>query len=86
MMFDPIFNVYLQEFSRVGEPYLKTIAKCSVPSQIVRMKYKELPPIESLPEDQRKELWLYANEAFPDETKQFKIKFCQITYTIGSFL
>lgn len=86
MMFDNLFNLYLNEFCLRGEPYLKTLANCSVPSKIIRMKYKELDPIENLPEDKRRELLEYANEAFPDETKQFKVHFCQIVHTIGSFL
>jgi hypothetical protein len=85
-MFDTLFNKYLQEFCTIGEPYLKTLANCAVPSRIVRMKYKELPPIESLPEDKKSELWHYTNESFPNETNQFKINFCEIVYTIGSIL
>jgi hypothetical protein len=86
MMFDNLFNHYLQEFCAVGEPYLKTIANCAVPSRIVRMKYKELPPIESLPEDKKIELWEYAKECYPDETAVFRTNFCKIVYTIGYML
>lgn len=86
MVFDSLFDFYLQEFTKIGEPYLKTIANCMVPSRIVRMKYKSIPPIEILTEDKRRELWEYANESFPDETKQFKIHFCQIVHVIGSEL
>lgn len=86
MMFDLLFNQYLQEFCAAGEPYLKTIANCPVPSRIVRMKYKELPPIESLPEEKKHELWEYANECYPDETQVFKTNFCQIVYTVGTLL
>lgn len=85
-MFDNLFNFYLNEFCKIGEPYLKTIANCAIPSKVVRMKYKELPPIESLDEHQKKELWQYANESYPDETETFKIQFVQIVYTIGTFL
>jgi hypothetical protein len=86
MMFDSLINLYLSEFQKQGEPYLKVIANCAVPSKIVLMKYKELPPIESLEEVQKKELWEYANETFPDETNSFKIRFCEIKYTIGVLL
>ncbi len=85
-MFDIIFNNFLKEFYVQGEPYLKTIANCSVPSRIVRMKYKELPPIEFLPEDKKIELWEYAKECYPDETVVFRTNFCQIVHTIGSLL
>jgi len=86
MMFDNIFNNFLKEFSVQGEPYLRTIVNCSVPSRIVRMKYKELPPIESLPEDKKLELWEYAKECYPDETVVFRTNFCQIVYCVGTFL
>lgn len=86
MMFDHIFSQYLKEFYVVGEDYLKTIANCPVPSRIVRMKYKSLPPIESLEEDKRRELWEYAKECYPDETEVFRMNFCQIVHTIGSLL
>lgn len=84
MIFDNLFEFYLSEFKRVGEPYLKTIANCMVPSKIVRHKYKELDPIENLSIEKKKELWEYAGECFPDETKVFKIRFCQIVHTIGT--
>lgn len=86
MVFDKLFNYYLAVFSCVGEPYLKTIANCTVPSRIVRMKYKSLPPIESLSYYERKNLWMYAHETFPGETKIFKKQFIQIVYTIGTLL
>jgi hypothetical protein len=86
MMFDNMFRHYLNEFCSIGEPYLKTLANCAVPSRIVRMKYKELPPIESLPVDKKNELWEYANECYPDETTVFKTNFCQIVYTVGTLL
>lgn len=85
-MFDKLLEVYLSEFHKHGEPYLKTIANCTVPSMIVRMTYNKLPPIESLDDDQKRELWNYANECYPDETKTFKKHFCQIVYTIGTLL
>lgn len=86
MVFDSLFDFYLKEFNTHGEPYLKVIANCAVPSRIVRMKYRELPPIETLPENQKRELWEYAKECFPDETETFKIHFTQIVYCIGSLL
>lgn len=86
MIFDKLFHFYLNEFYLHGEPYLKTIANCAVPSRIVRMKYKSLPPIESLEEDKRRELWEYAKECYPDETETFRIHFCQIVHCIGSNL
>lgn len=86
MLCDPIFNFYLEEFQKHGEPYLKVIANCVVPTRIVLEKYKSLPSIQSLPEDKKQELWDYANEAFPDETKVFKTHFCQIVHTIGTCL
>ena len=86
MMFDNLISEYLIGFSEKGEPYLKTLANCIVPSKIIRMKYKELPPLESLPYSQRKELWQYANDVYPDETIVFKKQFCQITYTIGTLI
>lgn len=86
MVFDPVFNHYLQEFCKEGEPYLKTLANCMVPSRIVRMKYKEIPPIKTLSFSEKRRLVLYAREMFHNETKIFKKQFIQIVYTIGTLL
>lgn len=85
-MFEDLFKKYLNGFHLVGEPYLKTIANCPVPSRIVRFQYKKLPPIKSLSYSEKKELWLYAKEVYPDETKTFRVHFMQIVYTIGNYL
>lgn len=85
-MFDHIIQGYVLEFYEKGEPLLKTICNCKVPSDIVLMKYKELPPIETMPEKEKKELKQYVIDMFPEKTIEEKLDCCKIIHTIGNLL
>lgn len=83
---EPLFSLYLSFFSNHGESALKAICNCSIPSQVVLLKYKSLPPIETLPDEEKKKLKEYVIELFPEKTIEEKINCCRIVYTVGSFL
>lgn len=85
-MFQQLVSYYLNEFSQKGEPALKTICNCKVPSEIILMEYKKLTPIENLPEKDKKELKLYVIDMFKGKTKEELVNCAKITYTIGTLL
>jgi len=70
MMFDSMIQMYVDEFHKKGEIALQAIVNCKVPSDIVMMKYKTLPPIETLPQKEKEGMWLHMKETFPDKTKE----------------
>lgn len=78
--------MYLDEFTKKGEPALVAICNCSVPSQVVLNAYKKLVPIEMMEEDEKRELKQYVIGLFPNKTKEEKLKACKIIYTIGTLL
>jgi hypothetical protein len=84
--FEPLIQYYLGEFQKHGESALKTIRNLSVPSEIILMKYKTLPAIESLGEKEKKELKRYVIDMFPEKAIAEKLKACKIIYTIGTLL
>lgn len=85
-MFKELFNKYIQEFHEKGEVVIQSICNCSVPSQLVLMGYRKLPPIETLPEKEKSEMWEHIKQTFPDKTKEKLMDACKIYYTIGSAL
>lgn len=50
------------------------------------MEYTKLPPIESLTEDEKKDLWQYAKEMYPNGDEATRLRFIKITYTVGTLL
>ncbi len=85
-MFKELIQYYLYCFQQNGEAALVTICNCKVPSDIVLSEYKKMPPIESLPLEQKNELWDYAKEKYPDGDKETRLRFTKITYIIGNLL
>lgn len=85
-MLDGLLQLYLNEFQQKGEPILKVICNCAVPSKVILEKYKTIAPIETMEEKEKKEMKKYVNELFPGETPQFRLNACKIVYTIGTIL
>ena len=85
-MFKELLDMYLGYFTAHGEKAIPVICNCKIPSDIVLMAYKKLPPIEDLPEREKKELKQYVIETFPEKTVQEKLNCCKIIYTIGTLL
>lgn len=82
----PLLDYYLGYFQASGEPALKKICNCKVPSDIVLQAYKQLIPIEALPEKEKIELWEYAKQMYPDGDQETRLRFTRITYTIGTLV
>lgn len=88
-MFEGLVQLYLNEFMSKGEPVLKSIINCSVPSKILLEKYdkfKTEDKIESLPEDKKKELWEYGKDLLPNGNTNERLNVCKIIHTIGTLL
>ena len=81
MITDHIFAAYLLKFYEVGEPLLKTICECTVPSKIVLERFKN-----DIPEGELGRLKEYAKEVYPDGNDELHWKFIKITHVIGTSL
>lgn len=84
--FYPLITEYLRQFNENGEPFLKTICNCKVPSEIILSEYKKLPPIEQMGDKEKKEMKAYVIGMFPEKTITEKLICCKVIYTIGSLL
>jgi len=85
-MFQELVTIYLRQFTEIGEPFLITICNCRVPSMIMLQEYAKLPPIEQMPDKDKKELKRYVIDAFPNKTIAEKLDCAKIVYTIGTLL
>lgn len=83
MMFDLLVTKYVVWFSCGGEPVLKSLINCEVPTRILIEKYNTL---ELIGEDQWPHLLAYGKELLPDADEGKIIKFAKITHTIGTLL
>lgn len=81
-----LLDFYLEYFQKHGEPALATICNCKVPSDVILWAYKKLPPIEAMPENEKREMKKYVIEMFPTKTTAEKLNCCRIIYTIGTLL
>ena len=68
-----------QEYSHT----LKSYCTLSVPKEVFLHKYKSLPPIETIPTEEKIEWRKFVNEAFPGTTPEFRLDALKIIYTIG---
>ena len=81
-----IFEHYIGLFHAKGESVLIAICSCAVPSRIVLEQYKKLPPIETMPKHEKREMWKFVTELFPKKTKEERFDCAKIIYTIGNSL
>lgn len=77
---------WIEEFNKQGESVLKFQVNSSLMSRLWLAKYKELPPIESMPEQEKKEMKQYIISMFPEKSTKEKLDACKIIYTIGTIL
>lgn len=85
-MLAQLVTYYLRYFQEHGEAALTTICNCKVPSDILLVEYKKLPPIEEMGEKEKTEMKKYVIELFPDKSVQDKLRCCKVIYTIGSLI
>lgn len=77
---------WIQKFNMRGEEVLPFQCNSSLMKMLWLSKYKELPPIEEMPEKEKKEMKAYVINMFPKKTPEEKLEACKIIYTIGSLL
>lgn len=83
---DLIKNLYLPYFNEVGEKAIPFFVNTSVGKMAFLSAYKTLEPIESMPENEKKEMWKYVNDLFPDKSEEEKLEACKIVYSLGNLL
>lgn len=81
-----IEKVYLPYFHKHGEVAMPYLVNSSVSKQAFLAAYRDLPPIEQMPEKEKKEMKQYVIALFPEKTPEEKIEACKIVYTIGTLL
>lgn len=81
-----IEKVYLPQFHKHGEKAIPSFVNSSVARQAFISAYKSLPPIEQMPEKEKKEMKQFVNETFPGTTPQFRLEACKIVYTVGTLI
>jgi hypothetical protein len=81
-----IIDFWFGKFHAIGEEVIPFFVNCSLPKSIFLSKYESLPPIETMPEKEKKEMKKYVISMFPDKTPEQKIEACKIIYTIGTLL
>lgn len=77
---------YIQKFNEQGEAVLPVLCSLTIPQKLFMDKYKSLPPIETLPPEEKTEMKKYVHELFPGKDVHFKLQAAKIIYCIGSNL
>jgi len=85
-MFKELIQYYLGYFQAHGEAAIKVICNCVVPCKIILEEYRKLPPIEMMPDKNKKEMKQYVLETFPDKSVEEKLQICKVLYTVGTLL
>lgn len=81
-----LVDFWLGKFHAIGEPMIPFFVNCSLPRQLFLSKYKSLPPIEEMPEHEKKEMKAYVIQMFPEKTIEEKLEACKIIYCVGTLL
>lgn len=82
----PLVDNFLNHFQKEGESAIPFLVNGKVSSRVFLIEYKKLPPIEQMPEKEKKEMKLFVNDLFPEKTQEEKAIACKIIYTMGSLL
>lgn len=83
---DEIRDRWLGKFHARGEEMLPFFVNSSLARMLWLSKYKSLPPIEEMPEKEKKEMKQYVIAMFPNKTVEEKLEACKIIYTVGTLL
>jgi len=81
-----IDKVYLPFFQQHGESAIPSLVNGKVSSMALLSAYKYLPPIETMPPNEKTEMKKYINELFKGETPSFRLRACKIVYAIGNLI
>lgn len=67
------------KFKMIAELGLKS----AVLKESIGVIYKDQTPIEKLPNDEKKDIWSFVCQTWPERTKEDKIKLSKIVYVLG---
>lgn len=81
-----IKDIYLPKFHKEGEAAIPFFVNSSLARRSFLSEYKNLPPIEKMPEHEKREMKKYVIQMFPDKTTEEKLEACKIIYTLGNIL
>lgn len=77
---------YRKKGGEESERYLKFLLESRVSRMVFMSKYKELEPIEEMPEREKKEMKAYIHQLLPNSPVEEKLIACKMLYTIGTVL
>lgn len=83
---ESVRQFWIERFNRYGERVLPFQVNSSLMKKLWMSKYNEFPPIEEMPDKEKKEMKAYVISMFQDKTIEEKLEACKIIYTIGSCL
>lgn len=83
---EEIRQFWLGKFHARGEEMIPFLVNSTLSKKLWLEKYKELPPIEKMPEKEKKEMKQFVISMFPNKTTAEKLDCCRIIYTIGNLL
>lgn len=81
-----IEKIYLPLFNEKGEAALPFLVNTQISKMSFLAAYKRLPPIEQMPEKEKKEMKKFVINLFTEKNIQEKLEACKIIYTIGTLL
>ena len=83
---ESILEFWFSKFHVIGEGMIPFFVNCSLPKGLFLSKYKTLPPIEEMLENEKSEMKKFVIGLFPNRTTEEKLEACKIIYTIGNLL
>ena len=69
-----------------SESMMLTICNLTVLKKCFNNLYYLYPKIETLPEEEKKQLWEYVKEKYPNKTRPELIEACKIIYTYSKMI
>lgn len=85
-IYESLKELFISMFHERGESAIPFLCNSSIPKEVFLCYYKNLPPIEGMPEREKTEMKAFVNDLFPEKTIEEKVDACKIIYTIGTLL
>lgn len=77
---------FIKKFHAEGEKVLPVLCSLALPRKLFLSKYADFPPIETLPDDQKKDMKRYVHDMFTGKSVEFKLEAAKIIYTLGNMI
>lgn len=79
-------SIYLNHFQKHGESSIPFLVNGKLSSFVLLSAYRRLPPIEEMPEREKKEMKQFVIDLFPDKNEEELVKAAKCIYVIGTLL